>query len=141
MSSSAISSFGVNLKLGDGATPETFTTIAEVGDVGGGAMTTDNEEVTNHDSPNGHKEYIPTLTDTGAISFPINLIHANATHIELKTLARSKEVRNWQIVDPDADATTFYGPAFVSSYEVTRNVAGVLQANIELQPTGEWTQE
>lgn len=139
--SNAISSFGVQLQLGDGATPETFTTVAEVGDVDGGEMTTDNEEVTNHDSPNGHKEYIPTLTDTGAISFPINLKHDDATHIELKTLARSKEIRNWKIIDPDAGDTAFYGPAFVSSYSQPRPVAGVLRAEIELQPTGEWTQE
>lgn len=141
MVTSAHSAFGTLLKLGDGATPEVFTTVAEVKDIGGPSLVTNTEEVTSHDSPSGHAERIATLIDTGEISFDINLIPANATHNEstgLAEAARDKLPHNFKIVLPTG-SKMIYGPAIVTNMEYGAEVAGVLGASITLQPSGLWT--
>ena len=141
MTTSAKSAWGTLLKLGDAATPEVFTTVAEVRDISGPSLVTETEEVTSHDSPSGHMERIATLIDTGEISFAINLIPTNATHDEhtgLASAARDKLPHNFQIILPSS-TKTLTGPAIVTNYEYAAEVAGVLTASITLQPSGLWT--
>ena len=58
---SAIAAYGTLLKLGDGGTPENFTTIAEVRDIGGPELGADVVDVTSHDSPGAWEEVIETI--------------------------------------------------------------------------------
>ena len=76
----AISSFGTLLKIGDGADPEVFTTIAEVLDISGPGLSLDTEETTNHSSPGGWEEYVGTILRSGEVTFGINYDPVGATH-------------------------------------------------------------
>ena len=103
--SSATSSFGTLLKIGNGSTTETFATIAEVRDIKGPNLKLNTKEVTNHSSTDGWKEYIGTLLEAGEISFDVNWLPADATQSFGAGLVKDmvgRVKRNFQIVFPSA---------------------------------------
>ena len=94
-------------RLGYGTLLQRFTgavwvTVAEQVTVSGPSLSSDDVEVTNHDSPNSTKEYIPALMDTGEISFNGNFIPSNASQTQLLTDQVNRTVSDWRIVLPDA---------------------------------------
>lgn len=72
--------FGTLFQRGNGGTPETFTTIANVTNISGPARTRETIDVTAHDSPDGWMEFIGGLKDGGEISLDINYDPSEATH-------------------------------------------------------------
>ena len=137
--SSAVSSFGTLLKIGDGGVTETFTAIAEVLDISGPSYTLDTEEVTNHSTTGGYKEYIPTLKDGGEVTFSLNFFQ-DTTHVALFTDFENRTRRNFQIVFPLSsgdDTLTF--AAFVTSIGHDAPVQGVLTESLTLKVTGQGT--
>lgn len=138
--SSAVSSFGTLLKIGDGGTPaEVFTTIAEVRDISGPNYTLDTEEVTNHSTVGGYKEFIPTLKDGGEVKFSLNFFQ-DTTHEALWDDFEAGTRRNFQIVFPiqsGDDTLTF--AAFVVDVDHDAPVSGVLTRDITLKVTGQGT--
>jgi len=139
----AISSFGTLLKIGDGGSPtETFATIAEVADISGPGLSMDTEDVTNHSSAGGWKEYIGTLLDGGEISFDINYTPTAATHNASTGLINdmeNKTKRNFKLVFPDTGATTWSFAAFVTGFEPGEPVSGKLSASVGLKISGQPT--
>ena len=71
MATKAVTSHGTLLKVGDGASPEVFATIAEVKDISGPGTTLSTEDATNHDS-GGWREPVPTLLEGGEVTFDLN---------------------------------------------------------------------
>lgn len=140
MPTSALSSFGTLLKIGNAATPEVFTTIAEVRDISGPSFALGTEEVTSHDSA-GWREFIPTLTEAGEVTFDINFI-GGATQgfgTGLYDDMVDKTKRNFQLVLPTgvgASNDTGAFAAYVTGFELSAPVEGVLSASITLQITG-----
>jgi hypothetical protein len=135
----AISSFGTLMKIGDGQATETFTTIAEVLDINGLGISLDTEDATNHSSTDGWEEVIPTILRTDPITFTIQFIPTNATHSYSTGLigdAASRTLRNFQIVFPDAAATTWTAACYVRKVSPSAPVAGKLTADVELKPSG-----
>lgn len=137
-----ISSFGTYLKIGDGATPEAFTTIAEVLDIAGPDLSLDTEDATSHDSTGGWEEVIGTILRSGEVTFDVNYNPAGATHdastgLIADMVARTR--RNFQLVFPDSGNTTWAFTALVTSFAPAAPVAGVLRASLTLKPTGQPT--
>ena len=93
---------GTLLQRGDGATPEVFTTIAEINNIEGPELEAEEIEVTNHDSPDGYKEFIPGLKDGGSISIEGNFVATDDTHQQLIADFESGEVNNYRILLPDS---------------------------------------
>jgi len=138
----AIEAFGTLLQRGDGATPESFTTIGEVSDIEGLELTTDTEDVTNHSSPGGYEEHIGTILRTNEVTFSINWIPTNATHNATTGLLldwKNKTLRNFQIVLPDGSTTTESFSAIVTGFAMKAPVAGKLGADITLKVSGQPT--
>ena len=138
----AISAFGTLLKRGNGATPETFTTVGEVRNITGPNLKLDTEDVTNHDSTGGWAEVIPTILHGGDIKFDVNYKPTDATHnatvgVIADMTARTR--RNWQLVFPTPAPTTWAFAAFVESFNPKEPVKGELSASIGLQVTGQPT--
>lgn len=137
----AVSSHGTLLKIGNGGSPtETFTTIAEVKDISGPSVALATEEVTSHDS-SGWREFIPTLKEAGEVSFDVNF-NAAATQgfsggLYNDLLNRTR--RNFQIVLPTTTAKTGSFAAYVTGFELTAPVEGVLGASITLMIDGQVT--
>lgn len=141
MATSAISAFGTLLKIGDGATSEAFTTIAEVRDISGPGFELGTTEVTAHDG-DGWREFVATLLDGGEISFDINFGPAEATHDYDGGLLQdmvNKTRRNFQLVFPDTATTTWTLPAFVTNFAPNEPVDGELSASVTLKVTGQPT--
>ena len=136
----ALNSFGTLLKMGDGGSPtETFTTIAEVGDIAGPEVTSDSKETTNHSSPNGFEEFVVTIKRTGQVTFPINFTPSAATHSYATGLlhdAYNQHLRNFQLVFPSSPAVTWSFAAYVQSFKPKAPVNGVLGADITLRISG-----
>jgi hypothetical protein len=142
MATGALSSFGTLLKIGNGGSPtETFTTIAEVRDISGFAFALATEDVTNHDSA-GWREHIPTIIEAGEVTFDINF-KGDATQGfgsgSLYDDMVDKTKRNFQLVLPagvGAANDTAAFTAYVTGFELSAPVEGVLSAAVTLQVTG-----
>jgi predicted secreted protein len=108
MTTSGFWAYGSKLQMGDGATSEAFSDIAEITKLGGLDMKRDTIDYTSHDSANGYREKGPGLRDAGDVTFEGNWIPANATHNETTGLVESfndNVNHNWKIVLPSAVAT------------------------------------
>jgi predicted secreted protein len=135
MATSARSSHGTLLKVGDGGTPtEVFSTIGEVKDISGPSMTLNTEDVTSHDS-GGWKEEIPTLLEAGEISFDVNYYKA-ATQVALRSAQMARTRLNFQMVVPLAPTETLSFSGFVTGFEYSAPVEGILTASITIKVSG-----
>lgn len=140
---SAESSFGILLKIGDGAgPPENFTNIAEVKDIDGPSIELATEEVTHHESTGGWREYVATLLEMAEIDFDVNWLPGHATQDHNTGLLAdqiNKTLRTFQIVLNDTNSTTFEFSAYVGSVEGSGPVDGVREGSITLRPSGQPT--
>ena len=103
MASAATIGYGSTLKKGDGATPEIFTTIAEVFSIEPPSQESDDVEVTNLDSLGRMKEYIAGMGEPGELSFEMNFLPTNATQDATTGLIADRVsgiVQNFQIEFP-----------------------------------------
>lgn len=134
MATSAVSSHGTFLKVGDGEETEVFTTIAEVKDISGPAMTLNMEDATSHDS-GGWREEIATLLEAGDISFDINYT-ADETHDTLQAAQYGRDRLNFQLVFPLTPAVTKEFSGYVTSFNFGAPVEGILTASVTIRVSG-----
>ncbi|MFJ9662864.1 phage tail tube protein [Streptomyces griseoflavus] len=107
--------FGVQLKRGDGAATEVFTKIADVTSLNPPNISRETLDVTSHDSPNGWMEFLGSLKDPGEVSADVN--YQPDKHDLLVADFEDAKPRNYQIVFPDEDATTWEFPAILTGFE------------------------
>jgi hypothetical protein len=137
-----LAAFGTLLKRGNGATPEVFTSIAEVGDIDGPTLKAAMEDATNHGSTGGFEESLPTTLSMGQVKFPVNFIPTNTTHSYAAGLIldwKNKTKRNFQMVFPDGLSTTWAFSAYVEEVALKAPVKGILKADVTLTITGQPT--
>jgi len=142
MTTAAISSFGTLLKKGDGGTPETFTTIAEVLDVSGPELGLDTEEATNQGSTGGWEEHIGSILRSGLVTFSVQYVPTGATHNATTGLIAdmvNRTRRNFQLVFPNGVSTTWSFAALVTKFAPKAPVKGKLTADVTLKLTGQPT--
>lgn len=142
MSTGAIAAYGTLLKIGDGGSSETFTTIAEVRDISGPSLSADVKDVTSHDSEDGWDESITTILRGGEVSFALNFIPTETTHSYTSGLLEdyaNRTRRNFQLVFSDTGSTTWNFAALVTGFEPTAGVADELTADVTLKITGKPT--
>ncbi len=60
---------GTLLQVGDGGSPETFTTIARLSEIGGMDASADDIDITTHDTVDAIREFIRGLVDPGEVTF------------------------------------------------------------------------
>lgn len=140
--SNATSSFGLQLKIGNGGSSETFSTIAEVLDFKGLNLKLNTKEVTNHSSTDGWKEHIGTLLEIGPVTFDVNWLPADSTHSYSAGLLKDlvdKTKRNFQMIIPAATPVTWSFTALVVSFDPVLPVDGQLRGTVTLQGTGKPT--
>jgi hypothetical protein len=134
-----LNSFGTLLQQGDGETPETFTTIANVGDIDGPDMSLDTEEVTNHGSEDGWDEHEGTILRGGEVGFPINYLPTESTH-DMETGLQADMInrvrRNYRLIYPDADENGYQFKGIVTGFKPKAPVKGILRSDIKFKLTG-----
>lgn len=139
MASAAVSAFGTLLKIGDGASPEDFTTVAELRTISGPSLSADTIDVTTHNTPTPFRRFIAGLLDGGEVTFDINFIPTEATHGYSTGILKDmtdRARRNFQIVWPDTGSTTWLLPTVITGFEPSSDPADVLMASVTLKVAG-----
>jgi predicted secreted protein len=107
---------GTQLEVGDGGSPETFTTIAEIKKIQGTGAKTDILDTTNMDSIGAYREKLATLLDAGEINFDANFVPSNVTQQSLQAKFDARLKSNWKIVLPGVRGTWSFA-AFIGSID------------------------
>lgn len=118
---------GTLLKIGDGGSPEAFTTVAQLSDIQVG-LSKDTEDATDHDSPDFWQEVLATIK-RGEVSIEGHYDPVETTHDATAGLIKEFEtdgIRNFQIVWPNAGNTTWTIPCETTGFEPGAPVAGKL---------------
>lgn len=137
-SSSALSSQGMTLGVGDGASPEVFTSVAEIKSVDGPGGQANEIDVT--DLSSTAKEFQLGLQDEGDITLDINYIPANTQHAQLRSDRAAGTIRNYQITFTDSPATTWTFAALVKGFSISNGVDGITGASVTLRVSGSITE-
>ena len=125
------------LGLGSGASPQVYTTIAEVLRVGPVGSTNPEIDVTNLDST--AKEYIAGLADGNTVEFEMNWVQGNTQQQSLRTSAAAGETVNlrlaWQtspntVAQFDFVLLTFEMGETTPEAQVTARVSGRISGSI-----------
>ncbi|MFN7019880.1 MAG: phage tail tube protein [Phycisphaerales bacterium] len=128
--------YGTLLQRGDGATPtEVFTTIAEVMDVDGPERKVNFDDATNMESPDQHVEVVPTIKETGPVTFQVNLLADNSTHALLTSDLDAMRKGNWRLILAGG-TKRFEFAAYVESIGASMPVKGKMVRPVTLRLTG-----
>lgn len=100
----AVLGSGATLQLGSGASPQVYTTIAEVLRVGPIGSSNPEVDVTNLDST--AKEYIAGLADGNTVEFEMNWVAGNTQQQSLRTSQAAGSTVNMKMVWPVSPETT-----------------------------------
>ena len=139
MSSNALEAQGMLIKIGNGASPQVFSTISEIKTFSGPTGSAAVIDVT--DLSSTAKEKRMGLADEGQLSFTINYIPDNTQHTLLRTRRASRVETDFKMVfTDDSPSTTWSFSAFVTGFAVSGAVDNVLEANVTLEITGSITQ-
>lgn len=129
--SQALIAAGTQLKLGDGASPEVFTKIAEVTQVSEIGETAPEIDVTPIDAT--ARQFIGGLAEGNAVSFTLSYVAANATHKALRDALGT--AKNFEIAWSDSSKANF--TLVITSFMRGETTAeGVMTANLEGRISG-----
>lgn len=133
---------GTGLFVGNGASPEVFTKIANVKSISGPAYNVTVVDVTTHSTAGNFREKAAVLVDAGKVSFGVNFDPSDATLAPATGLFNDMSnltERNFQLRFPPSDASktrcNFSG--FVVGHPFNFPVDNVIEGTIELDITGE----
>jgi predicted secreted protein len=88
----------------------TFTTVAEVLKITQGGSKADLADVTNMDSPSNFREKLPTLLDSGEITFDCNWVPGSSIQNQLTTDFNNQTLLYWKVLLPNAtNGVSFQG--------------------------------
>lgn len=140
----AIAVEGLQIQFGNGASPEHFTTVANVSDLTL-PLAADTADVTNVGDT--WRRRIATLLDMGKIKFKIFWVMTEPTHENaitgnvrgLRYLFKNRILANVKVLYPDGSNSEDDFPAYVTGFSISGKVGGVFEADIELSNSGEPT--
>lgn len=127
------------LKRGNGATPESFTLIAELRDIDGPELGLDTEDVTSRSSTSGWEEVVPTILRTGEVTFDLNFVPSNATQnptLGLLADLKNRTLRNFYILWAGESATSWNFAAYVTGFKPGTPLDGAMTADVTLKISG-----
>ena len=136
--SQAFAGQGTQLQRGNAASPEVFTSLAEVKNIQRSGAKVDLQDVTNMDSVGAYREYLPTLLDAGEVSFSGNYIPGDTTQQTLQSDFDSRAKKNWKIVLPNTLGAWSFA-AYVSSFDFDLPTDKEATITVKLKITGKPT--
>lgn len=128
--------FGTLFKIGNGATSEVFTSIAEVKSIAGPNMSLQLVEATHMESPSGFQEWLPSFKDAGDVSLVLNFLPASTGHKGLTTDFAARTKRNFKIVFPNTAGTTWSFSGYISAFAPNASIGDMLSAAVTIRITG-----
>lgn len=109
MTTAAKIGHGLQFKIGDGASPEVFTAVAEVTGISGVGFSKDEIDVTHTDSANRIREFISGLVDQGAIAIAGNLLASHVTTMEAEKVKTANSNYQFSVPLDTTKTITFSG--------------------------------
>lgn len=137
MASQAKAAYGTKIKMGDGASPETFTEIPEAGDIKGPNISVKTIDVTTHSSAasGANEEIIPSTINGGEVSFPLNYVEADPMHVALIAACQARTKKNFQKVNPEGTKTIAFA-GYVTDIAFSDPVSDKKQADVTITVSG-----
>ena len=135
--SQAIVANGTLLQIGDGASPEHFTTVPEMMKLSGPSVKTNLLDSTSHDSLGYFREYVPGLSDGDNIAGDMNWRPSNAIHQGVREDSYARTLRNFEVVFPDTSENTVGCATYITDLVPKADIGTLLQASLTLKVTGE----
>ncbi len=127
MTTQARMGYGCHFKVGNGASPEVFTEIAEVTSLSLPSPTRDSIDVSHFLSPDSYREFIPGLIDAGEVTLEINYVPGSSTTALLLAEIEAQP-GNKQIVFPLGEILTF--TAFCTGFEGEAPIDDKMSASV-----------
>ena len=121
----AVASYGATISING-------QDIAEVGDIAGLALSTDTDEVTNHSSPDGVEERIPTIKRLGELSFPMNVVAADTGQQDLFAAWEDRSADTYVVTYMSGLTATFTG--YCTGFGLSAPVTGHDSADVTITP-------
>lgn len=129
---------GTLFKIGDGASPEVFSTVAQMRSISGPSTTGVKQDITTHSTAGNWMEAAVVLNDPGTIGFPANYDSAEATH------AFTTGVWNYfinltpfnAVVDFPLTIGYLYFRCYTMGHSLDAPVDNILAVNMEFAITG-----
>jgi predicted secreted protein len=132
--------YGTLLQFGNGASPETFTSLAEVNNITGPGMSRELPDATHMESPGGWREFIGGLKDAGEITVECNHLPNNVTQdasTGILSFFASGATKNWQMVFPTSPPITWGFEAVISAFEPDFPIDDKMMLSITLKVSGQ----
>lgn len=127
-------SYGALLGLGNGASPQVFTSVLEVVEFSGPGVSLPTVKVTNLTSPNRTEEYVAGMKDGKSVTFTCNLIQGNQSL--LKNWVDAGLRTDWKVTNPGSLISRIFGATPESWEEMGYSVSGVLQVKVGMKIAG-----
>lgn len=133
--SNGVVGLDTEIQMGDGASPETFTNIAEPKDIDGPEITQEFADFTHMQSTGGFRERKPTFKSSGQVTFKCNFNTADTIQANLITAANATPatLKNFKMNYPDGTIFTF---SAYPSVKFTSPMAGPVEIAVTLSLEG-----
>lgn len=133
--SEAFWAIGSTFEMGDGASPEVFTPVAEITKLKPPNQTRDDIKITHTLSPDGFHEYIGGWRDGGEVPIEANWLPTNTTQNPTTGLLSQfydNQRHNYRIVIPDVGYISLRGYLNAHEPDLDLEKQGMLSANIKI---------
>ena len=135
--SSSVTGVGSVYKLGNGAALETFTAVGEVVTMTGPEISSDEIEVSSHDSvasASGYKEFINGQLDAGNITLELNWTNSAIQHTLRDTVGGA--ITGHELVYGDGTVATVTG--FVMAVSFSADPSKQITMSVTIRMTSAW---
>lgn len=132
--SQAIAGPGFTLGVGTASTGP-FTLIEEPKEIKGPEQVVATVDVTNQQSINHYREWIPTLIDGGTVTFPVNFNPANTEQAAALTTLQARTLTYFQLTI-GTTTKAFHWAGYFVKFGGTWPVENVAAIDVEIKITG-----
>ena len=115
---------------------EVYTTVAEVTNISGPEFKLELIDATHMESPQAFREYIPSLLDSGEITFDLNFLPADTNQQGLSDDLKARTLRNFKVIWTDTGATEYGFAGYVTSFAASAKIDDKLTASCTVKVTG-----
>ena len=136
---SGLGAINTLLQYGDGLSPETWTTIINVGDIAGMDLKMAEVKTTSHSTGTPWDTKVPTVGDPGTISCPIFYIPYSASHSFLLNDMANRTIRPWRMLWALSGGVFWACQGFITSMKGEAKVNDVEKATLIITLTGDPT--
>ena len=113
-----------------------WSRIVKVQNISGPSFEMDMADVTDMDSPGGWEEAIPTILRSGELDMEVAYVPGFSEHDELINDMQNKVIREFKLVCPDEDLTTWSFNGYVTGWDIDIPYDDTIDASATIKPTG-----